>query len=65
LVNGLIPSRAGRAGFVTTTNFAKPWSTKILPRFHGHPQRREDARGVFDGGIRPVDRVLTFDRTVA
>ena len=27
-VNGLMPSRAGRAGFFTTTNFAKPWRTK-------------------------------------
>jgi hypothetical protein len=24
LVNGLMPSRAGRAGFLTTTNLAKP-----------------------------------------
>src|SRR4051812_32474581 len=28
LVNGLMPLRAGRAGFFTTTNFAKPGSTK-------------------------------------
>src|SRR5580704_12100899 len=27
-VNGLMPSRAGRAGFFTTTNFAKPGRTK-------------------------------------
>src|ERR1700691_4577895 len=27
LVNGLMPLRAGRAGFFTTVNFAKPWST--------------------------------------
>jgi len=27
-VNGLMPSRAGRAGFFTTTNFAKPGSVK-------------------------------------
>src|ERR1700733_13932993 len=26
-VNGLIPSRAGRAGFFTTTNLAKSWNT--------------------------------------
>jgi hypothetical protein len=29
LVKGLIPSRAGRAAFFTTTNLAKPWSTKM------------------------------------
>src|SRR5882672_10060042 len=29
LVNGLMPLRAGRAGFFTTTNFAKPGNTKI------------------------------------
>jgi hypothetical protein len=29
LVNGLIPLRAGLAGFFTTSNFAKPWSTKM------------------------------------
>ena len=28
LVNGLIPFLAGFAGFFTTVNFAKPWSTK-------------------------------------
>ena len=28
-VNGLMPSRAGRAGFFTTTNFAKPCRTKM------------------------------------
>ena len=29
LVNGLTPSRAGRAGFYTTTNFATPGRTKM------------------------------------
>src|SRR5579883_2120721 len=29
LVKGLMPSRAGRAGFFTTTNFAKPGRTKM------------------------------------
>ena len=28
-VKGLIPSRAGRAGFFTTTNFAKPGRTNV------------------------------------
>ena len=28
-VKGLMPSRAGRAGFFTTMNFAKPGRTKI------------------------------------
>ena len=44
LVKGLMPLRAGLAGFFTTTNFASPWRTKIPTSSALCARRRRGAR---------------------